>query len=445
MRRPNFIIVYCDDLGYGDLGCYGSETVRTPRLDRLAAEGVRFTDWYSNSPVCSPSRASLLTGRYPNRTGINKVLDGKKGTAGLPAGEVTLASVLKTLGYRTAMFGKWHLGSVPESLPNAHGFDEFYGLLAGCSDYYSHMYYYEVARGESGFHDLWHNGREAWRNGEYATEIFTDQAVRYIESHAASIRQAQGAAGEGQPFFLYVAYNAPHFPLQAPQRYMDRFPDLPWDRRIMAAMIAAVDDGVGRIVDTLKAHGLYEDTVIFFSSDNGPSRQSRNWMDGREDLYYGSSSGIFSGAKSSLFEGGIREPAILVYPARLPEGRVCREMCAMMNIFPTFVTLAGGEVQESDRPAVDGHDIFPMLTEGAPNPLHRLFWAYGGQLAVREGNWKLVLNGKLEQGEPARDRVHLSDLSQDPGERNNLKDQYPDVVRRLTQEVEAWFKEVTGG
>ncbi len=203
-RKPNFIIFYCDDLGYGDLGCYGSEHVKTPNIDKLATEGIRFTNWYSNSPVCSPSRASLLTGKYPLRTEVDQILSGKRGAAGLSAIHDTLPSICKENGYRTAMFGKWHLGTTRETRPNTHGFDEFFGFHAGCVDYFSHIFYWE---GQP-VHDLWHNEEEVWNNGEYMTELITEKAVQFIQKqHEVD-----------QPFFLYVPYNAPHYPMHAPKK-----------------------------------------------------------------------------------------------------------------------------------------------------------------------------------------------------------------------------------
>ncbi|MFC5448949.1 sulfatase family protein [Paenibacillus aestuarii] len=428
MKRPNVIIFYCDDLGYGDLGCYGSDAMKTPHLDQLAGEGVRFTNWYSNSPVCSPSRASLLTGKYPARAGISHILGGKRGTKGLSLGQTTLAAALKTQGYQTAVFGKWHLGASAEHGPNAHGFDQFYGFRAGCIDYYSHIFYWEQAGGVNPVHDLWHNETEVWENGEYMTEVITREAVSYIE-----------AAAEQEPYFLYVAYNAPHYPMHAPKAYIDRFSDLPPDRRIMAAMIAAVDDGVGEIVAALKNKGVYEDTIIFFSSDNGPSTESRNWLDGTEDLYYGGSAGKFRGHKASLFDGGIREPAILSYPAGFAgsQGQVNDEVCAMMDMFPTVLELTGTDQKGYD---VDGYSLCATIRGTAPSPHPQLFWEYGDQLAVREGKWKLVLNGKLDFSRTAVDAVHLSDLEQDAGERVNLAEQFPDVARRLEEDVRRWYR-----
>ena len=423
--KPNIVIIYTDDLGYGDLGCTGSEEAKTPHLDRMAEEGVRFTHWYSNSPVCSPSRAALLTGRTPMRAGVANILGGKRGTPGLPADEKTLAALLKPHGYSTALFGKWHLGVADEHRPNAHGFDEFYGFLAGCVDYYSHIFYWGIGGGVDPVHDLWHNDEEVWENGEYITERISERAVDFIHG-----------AGD-DPFCLYVSYNAPHYPMHAPQKYVDRFPDLPWDRQIMAAMVAAVDDGVGDICQALRDAGIDDDTLIFFSSDNGPSRETRNWLDGTEDPYYGGTAGIFRGHKFSLFDGGIRMPALMRYPARVPGGQVCDGVGAMMDVLPTCLEAAGIDLPD-DR-VIDGESVLSMVSEGAPSPHEQLCWENGNQLAVREGDWKLVLNGRLT-GDSA-DEVHLSDLADDPGERGNLAESEPALVKRLSADVQAWYDE----
>ncbi|MBT5532331.1 sulfatase-like hydrolase/transferase, partial [Candidatus Poribacteria bacterium] len=231
--------------------------------------------------------------------------------------------------------------------------------------------------------------------------------------------------------------NAPHYPMHAPQKYVDRFPDLPWDRQIMAAMVAAVDDGVGDICQALRDAGIDDDTLIFFSSDNGPSRETRNWLDGTEDPYYGGTAGIFRGHKFSLFDGGIRMPALMRYPARVPGGQVCDGVGAMMDVLPTCLEAAGIDLPD-DR-VIDGESVLSMVSEGAPSPHEQLCWENGNQLAVREGDWKLVLNGRLT-GDSA-DEVHLSDLADDPGERVNLAESEPALVKRLSADVQAWYDE----
>ena len=261
-RRPNFVIIMTDDQGYGDLSCMGNTDFLTPHIDELAQSGARFTNWYSNSPVCSPSRASLLTGRYPGNAGVRAILAGHRKATGLIPETPTIAAAVRRLGYHTAMVGKWHLGLQERSRPNQNGFDYFYGFMAGCIDYYSHIFYWSMADGQTNpSHDLWENDREFYDNGKYFTEMVTDKTVEKIRELGPS----------KDPFLMYVAYNAPHYPMHAPRKYLDRFPHLPPDRRIMAAMLSAVDDGVGQITDELKRLGIFDNTVIFFQSDNGPS------------------------------------------------------------------------------------------------------------------------------------------------------------------------------
>lgn len=411
-HRPNFIVFLTDDQGYGDLSCMGATDFRTPHLDALADRGARFTNWYSNSPVCSPSRASLLTGRYPGNAGVRSILAGHRTATGLPPQVPSLATALKGLGYRTGMFGKWHLGLAEGSRPQEHGFDQWFGFMAGCIDYYSHIFYWGMGGGNDPLHDLWENGREVYANGRYFTEMITERAVQFI----------RGAAQAPEPFFLYVPFNAPHYPMHAPAEYLDRFRDLPPDRRIMAAMLSAVDDGVGRIVAELQRQGALEDTCIFFQSDNGPSRETRNWLDGCRDPYYGGTAGKLKGHKFSLYEGGIRVPGILSWPARIPAGRVLDGVGVAMDVFPTFLRAAGGDPA---RYELDGSDLTGMVVNGAPSPHADVFWEMGKQTAVRRGRWKLVLGGQLVEGAPPEDAVHLSDLDEDAGERLNLKDAYP--------------------
>ena len=392
----------------------------------MAESGVRFTDWYSNSPVCSPSRASLLTGRYPGNAGVRAILQGHRTATGLPTEVPTIASALKKIGYYTAMSGKWHLGLAEGSRPHDHGFTDWFGFMAGCIDYYSHIYYWEMNRdGKSQYHDLWENGKGIRRNGEYFTELITEYAIKYIRRSLEL----------DKPFFLYIPYNAPHYPMHAPEKYLERFPNLKWDRQIMAAMLSAMDDSVGKIIDELKKLGLYDNTITFFQSDNGPSRESRNWLDGNLDPYYGGSTGKLKGHKFSLFEGGIRSPAIINWPKNIPSGQVINEPGVAMDIFPTFLTAAGVDLNQYE---LDGKNILPMVIEGKKSSHDGLFWEMNEQTAVRKDKWKLVLNGHLVEDVPSEDNVHLSDLENDMAESINLKEKYPQITKELKKIAQDW-------
>ncbi|MCH8235302.1 MAG: sulfatase-like hydrolase/transferase [Chloroflexi bacterium] len=427
--RPNIIVFLTDDQGYGDLSCMGATDFRTPNLDRMAHDGVRFTDWYSNCPVCSPSRAALLTGRYPGNAGLRGVLRGHRQTSGLPQSSTTLATMLGEAGYRSAMVGKWHLGLTKGSRPADHGFDHSFGFFAGCIDYYSHIFYYGANQPGPGInptHDLWEDDEEVWMNGEYFTELIADKAIEYL-------RQMNAA---GKPFFLYVPFNAPHYPMHAPQEYMDRFPDLPWDRQVMAAMISAVDDAIGKIMNEVQRLGVAGNTLTFFTSDNGPSRETRNWLDGTLDPYYGGTAGGLKGHKGSLYEGGVRMPGIMHWPDRIEGGVVLSEPCASMDIVPTVLDAAG---IDSGRYEIDGASLLGLVTENATLPERPIFWEWRGQTAVRRGKWKLVLKGVLvEHEEPIAD-VHLSNLEIDPGESRNLADAEPEITAELRRLAEDWL------
>lgn len=425
MNKPNVIIIMTDDQGYGDLSCMGATDFRTPNIDAIANEGLRFSSMYSASPVCSPSRASLLTGRYPGNAGVRAILAGHRRASGLTPKVPTIASALKKLGYSTGVSGKWHLGLKNECRPNRNGFDEFSGFLAGCVDYYSHIFYWGMADGKTDpTHDLWENDEEVYDNGEYMTERITRKSIEFIQKHRE------------EPFLLYVAYNAPHYPMHAPEKYLRRFPYLSKDRQIMAAMISAVDDGVGEIRNELERQGILDNTIIYFQSDNGPSREARNWLDGTEDYYYGGTTGIFSGHKFSLFEGGIRIPAILSWYGKT-EKRVVDTPHISTDIFPTLLELCGGNPEEYE---LDGISLVPMIENSGDSTHEYLFWEMEEQTAARKGKYKLVLNGRLVEGEEQRAEVFLSDLENDPGEKNNLAQEMPELCAEMTEAALNWRK-----
>lgn len=417
----NVIVIYADDLGWGDLGCYGSTDIATPHLDALAASGVRMTQWYSNSPVCSPSRASLMTGRHPAHAGIETILSAERSVVGLPD-QATIASQLGAAGRRSGIFGKWHLGVEHGSAPLERGFSEYKGFRAGCVDYYSHIMYWGL---RYPIHDLWDGNQEIWRNGEYLTEVITDWACEFI------------GRDEG-PFFCYVPYNAPHYPMHAPEEYMRRFAHLPWEKQVMAAMISCMDDGIGRIVQTLKDTGHYEDTIILFSSDNGPSAEERNWLNGEEIAYPGGSTGGLRGHKGSVYEGGIRVPAIWSWPAGLPADVECAGPAQMIDVLPTLLEAVGAPPAEQ----IDGESILPLLRGEGTAPERALCWEYTGQLAVRRGDWKLVTDAREKLGAPVQPGSQLFNLADDPREQHPLPPS-SSAGKTLATDLEQWQRSLT--
>jgi arylsulfatase A-like enzyme len=419
-RKPNFIVFLLDDLGYGDLGCQGATDVKTPNIDALAASGARFTDWYACAPVCAPSRASLLTGRYPQRCGVPG--NGQF----LRPSEQTIAQVLKPQGYATAAVGKWHLGGTTETDPNSHGFDYYFGFHDGCVDYYSHRFYWGEPK-RVNFHDLWRNREEVFEDGEYLTQLITREAKQWLTAHRS------------EPFFLYVPYNAVHYPMHAPRKYTDRFQHLEPERRTYAAMLSAADDGIGEIMSLVKQQGLLEDTLVIFAGDNGATREPRAGLN--QQPAKGGTTGPLRGCKFSVFEGGIRVPMIMSRPGTIPKGQVIREVGMHADLLPTFATAAGASLP-SDR-TIDGRDILPMATSQARSPHQALYWDSTGQLAVRRGQWKLVLNGTI-MGETVAgdDTVFLSNLDADIGERRNMRHEHADMAAQLQRQIEMWRKDV---
>jgi arylsulfatase A-like enzyme len=355
-----------------------------------------------------------MTGRYPQRTGVSRILPAPRGTKGLLPDEVTVARLLKGAGYRTALFGKWHLGSVPESAPNAQGFDEFYGFHAGCIDYYSHIMYWE----QPPTHDLWRDNTEVWENGTYFTDIITRESLRFIGQNRT------------RPFLLYVAYNAPHYPMHAPAANMKRFAHLDPHRQLQAAMVSTVDDSVGRIMTELRKLGLERDTVVFFQSDNGATIEKRSVLDGSGVFYHGGSNVPYRGFKGGLYEGGIHMPAFLSWPGHIPAGGVVDGIGCAVDVLPTFA--AAARVERPSR-VIDGRDVMPMAMGKAGSPHDALFWKYGDQVALRQGKWKLILQGKESFEEDNRlPEFFLADLVADPSESHNISSGHPDVLRRMS-------------
>jgi arylsulfatase A-like enzyme len=363
-----------------------------------------------------------MTGRYPMHAGVPT--NGPE----LPQDQITTARLLKGRGYSTALAGKWHLGTPGSNAPNDHGFDEFYGFHSGCVDFYSHRFYWGEPK-RPNFHDLWRNRTEISEDGEYLTERITANAVEFIRSR------------RGQPFFLYLAYNAPHYPMHAPQKYLDRFPDLPFERRVYAAMIAAVDDGVGALVRELDRLGLSEDTLIFFVGDNGATTEPRAGLGGKPAI--AGSNRPYRGYKFSLFDGGMHVPGIMRWKGKLPAGLVNREVCLSMDILPTIAGAAGAELPGGYR--IDGRDILAVAAGTARSPHEAVFWMQGEQLAVRRGKYKLVINGFTAENWPAgrepltgEDAMFLSDLEADPGETKNLRALHPNLVDQLATLAHRW-------
>lgn len=426
--NTNIVVIMCDDLGYGDLSCMGAEDFETPCIDSLAGQGVRLSSFYAASPVCSPSRAGLLTGRYPGHAGVRAILAGHRKATGLQPSIPSLPRILKDNGYQTGMSGKWHLGVAENCRPNQHGFDHFYGFLSGCVDYYSHIFYHGIVnKNMNPNHDLWRDGEEIYENGQYLTETITREAVDFIRK-----------ADKDRPFFLYTAYNAPHYPMHAPQRYMDMYRHLSPERQLMAAMIRAMDDGVGQIIQELKDQGIFENTLIYFQSDNGPSRESRNWTDGRMDPYYGGSAGGLRGYKYSLFEGGIRIPAILCCPSLFPAGQVYDEPCCAIDILPSICGMLGLEVPDG----VDGQDIFPQICRGEPLAERPLFWEMEGQTAVRRGDYKLILHPVENEDRKPEYEAFLTNLRMDPSEQTNLVEDMPQLAGELMEQAYRFRAEI---
>jgi arylsulfatase A-like enzyme len=406
--KPNVVLVVMDDVGYGDYGSYGAPDVRTPHIDRLARDGVRFTDFYA-APTCTPTRAALITGRYQQRVALEYPIGSPPGAGrGLPATGRSLPQLLKTNGYATGLVGKWHLGYRPEHHPNAHGFDYFFGFLSGLVDYYHHT-------DQNGNADLYENAAPVQVEG-YMTDLITARSMKFIEDHAA------------QPFFLEVAYNAAHWPFQVPDkpsrapdnaRFVQPHEEGTSTRADYVAMLERADEGVGRIVDTLQRLGLARNTLVIFTNDNGGEWLSRN-----APLYH---------RKDTLWEGGIRVPLIMKWPDRIPAGRTTAQVGIVMDLTATILAATNTPVPSEAR--LEGVNLLPLLAARATMERTLFFriTATRQQRAVRQGDWKLL----LDAGD-----VLLFNLRTDSGERNDLARERPDIARRLRPLIAEWEKDV---
>jgi arylsulfatase A-like enzyme len=385
--KPNFVLIFADDLGYGDLSCYGSKTIATPNLDKLAAEGARFTQFYSCAPNCTPSRAGLLTGRYQVRSGLVRVLF-PKDKVGIEEGEVTLAEALKKQGYATGMVGKWHLGCQPEHLPTKHGFDSYLGI-----PYSNDMKPTPLYRNEEQI--------EEPAVQATLTKRYAEEAVRFVK------------ASKGKPFFLYFAHTMPHVPLAVSDAFKGKSKG-----GLYGDVVEELDWSVGEVMKALKDAGVEQNTLVFFTSDNGP------WLVKKE---HGGSAGPLRNGKGTPYEGGIREPAIAWWPGKIPEGRTVTEPAITLDVFPTFAALAGGKLD--DRP-YDGKDLWPVLSgKGSVGDRELVCYHNGTLRSFRSGRWKFhVPQGKDGKGE-------LYDLEADIAETKNLAEEKPDLARQLHERV----------
>ena len=404
-NRPNIILIMADDLGYGDLSGYGSDYINTPVLDNMAAEGVKFTDYHSNGAVCTPTRAALLTGNYQQKAGLEGVIyvQQEKRIYGLSPIQKTLAEIFKNGGYKTGIFGKWHLGYQPEFNPTQHGFDEFYGYVSGNVDYISH-------RDGIGIHDWWHNTEVSYDEG-YVTDLITDKALEFMEENTE------------QPFFLYLPHEAPHFPYQGRHDKADRLPGQEFDgkgsrkdrKQAYKEMVEIMDENIGRVFKKLKELNLDDNTFVLFCSDNGATKEGSN--------------GALNGFKGSLWEGGHRVPAIAWYPSIIKSGKVADNTVLSMDVLPTLLSIANISTEHK----FDGVDFSQDLFENEKLKNRTTFWRYRNQLVAREGDWKYL---------KTKDYEYLFNLESDLPEQIDLKETNSKKFQHLKSLMTNWENEI---
>mgnify|MGYP005810973505 CR=1 FL=1 len=420
-KQPNIIIIMADDMGYGDLGSYGG-IQNTPHLDQLAQEGLRFTDFHSSGTVCSPTRAGLITGRYQHKSGVDGVINANpkhpSHRLGLdPTTQITFPQLVKEQGYKTALFGKWHVGYQERFRPMHFGFDHFVGFLSGNIDYLSHYDRMEK-------YDWWHNNKKVIEQG-YSTELITKHSVNFINKN------------KDKPFVLYVAHEAVHDPMQGPNAAIQRGPNKEQSPKdidksaVFKEVIQALDTSVGQIVNAVKLAGLADNTLIIFTSDNGPMKLS--------------SPGPLRGRKASLYEGGHRVPTIAWWPKVIKANTVSEQLTISLDIMPTIVKLTGAKLPKDHQ--LDGIDLMPILL-GKPQGPRELFWRNGGfkynstsfetkdmSKAMRAGKWKLIVG-------PYYQSSNLYDLSKDIGEQKDIASRHPEIVKAMTAKIHLWEQEI---
>ncbi|MEM9280695.1 MAG: sulfatase-like hydrolase/transferase [Verrucomicrobiota bacterium] len=412
---PNIIIVYTDDQGSVDANCYGATDLATPHIDHLAETGIRFTQMLAPSGICSASRAGLMTGQIPARAGVPGNVPSEKGKAGLPTEKFTLAELLKSKGYATGHIGKWHLGYTPETMPNGQGFDYSFGHMGGCIDNYSHFFYWKGPNR----HDLWRNGEEIWQDGKFFGTSMVEEVEGFIDQHAE------------EPFFIYWAINWPHYPLQGTDRWRDYYKDLPHPRDKYAAFMSSTDDLLGELLEHLEERHLRENTIVIFQSDHGHSVEERTF-------HGGGSAGPYRGHKATLWEGGLRVPSVISWPAVLPQGEVRDQMVTGKDWYPTLAEITGARIPNDH--AVDGQSILALMKDNTQKSPHEaIYWRLGSnRWAVRKGPWKLLGNtteivrpeGVAELTNEDK-KLFLANLEEDLGETRNQSKDYPEIVAEL--------------
>ncbi len=431
---PNVVILFTDDQGTLDANCYGSKDLITPNIDKLAETGVRFTQAYAHT-VCCPARAALMTGRHPQRTGLHYWAQGNmhaKNGLNLALEEVTIAEALKSAGYRTAIFGKWHLGAHPDHGPKKQGFDEFFGIRGGFIDNYNHHFLHQ-----KGFHDLYEGTTPVTdKDGKYFPQMMMDRTLSFLEEN------------KDAPFFLYVPFNIPHYPEQALKQHEELYKDMKDPaRRNYGAIVTTTDYYIGQVVDKLESLGLRDNTVIIFMSDNGHSEETTNKIrvdDHKsglpKDHFYGANGGGYTGKwighKADFLEGGIRVPAIISYPDKLPKGETRDQIITAMDWFPTILDLCG--IDTTGRPAFDGHSLLPVIESAEAKSAYNglLHYQFHKHWMVREGDWKLIGRDNT----PGKYALH--NLGDEQPEVKNYADEKPELVERLKKLHDAWAIEV---